>query len=141
MASRTTLWRKKNPEKYRQYIEKNIDRKRAAGKRDYYKHHAKRRATTRARRLVVMYGLTAAEYDALLLEQCGVCAICGQPETIRAKGGRVWSLHVDHDHATGKTRGLLCHQCNTGLGYFVDNPSNTAAATKYLNKWRKYGSR
>ena len=58
-------------------------------------------------------GLPLAEYDALLAAQGGGCAICGNaPKTRR--------LHVDHDHKTGKVRGLLCHRCNRALPNWVD---------------------
>ena len=54
------------------------------------------------------YGIGAAEFDELVRDQHGVCAICGRenPE------------HVDHDHETGKVRGILCFNCNGGLGQF-----------------------
>lgn len=58
-------------------------------------------------------GVDAAEYDRLLAAQGGGCAICGAlPKTRR--------LHVDHDHRTGRVRGLLCHRCNRALPSWVD---------------------
>lgn len=67
------------------------------------------------------FGITLAEYNAILERQGGVCAICGSPPTRRnrRKGGQrvfVARLVADHDHVTGKVRGLLCSNCNTGLG-------------------------
>lgn len=62
------------------------------------------------------YGLTLAEYDARLAEQGRVCAICRQPQ------GRGWDLAVDHDHATGAVRGLLCGKCNVAPGLLRDDP-------------------
>lgn len=56
--------------------------------------------------------LTDAEYDALLTYQGGRCAICGNPPKARR-------LHVDHDHRTGKVRGLLCFRCNRALPNYV----------------------
>ena len=69
------------------------------------------------------YGLSAADYNRILARQNGVCGICKRP-------GR--KLCVDHCHATGKVRGLLCHNCNRGLGFYNDNPAFTRAATAYL---------
>ena len=63
-------------------------------------------------------------------EQNGVCAICGSPEV----SDRNSNLCVDHDHETGKIRGLLCNKCNRGLGYFLDNPKILKNALKYLLK-------
>ena len=69
---------------------------------------ATRRKPTRAKQL----GITDAAYEALLEQQGGHCAICSAtPKTRR--------LHVDHDHATGKVRGLLCHRCNRALPTWV----------------------
>lgn len=79
------------------------------------------------------YGMTGEEYGAMLAAQKGVCAICDQPETAMFKGvPKV--MHVDHDHATGKVRGLLCGCCNGGLGLFKDNRGSLLAAVRYLDK-------
>lgn len=62
------------------------------------------------------FGITLAEYDKLYEEQSGVCAICREPETTLSRtGGTVRRLAVDHDHKTGRVRGLLCHRCNVFL--------------------------
>ena len=68
------------------------------------------------------YGITPAQYDALLAAQDG-CAICGD------KGSR---LTVDHCHFTDTVRGLLCHGCNLGLGKFNDSPALVERALHYL---------
>ena len=57
-------------------------------------------------------GVTVEQYDALLAAQGGGCAICGNPPKTRR-------LHVDHDHKTGRVRGLLCHRCNRALPNWV----------------------
>lgn len=82
------------------------------------------------------YGVTPEQYDAMLQSQNGRCAICGttDPKT-RTSGCHVKSSFcVDHCHKTGKVRGLLCMECNTGLGKFKDNPDTLTAAISYLNK-------
>lgn len=69
-------------------------------------------ASSRKPRRAVELGVTDAEYARLLAAQGGGCAICGaKPKTRR--------LHVDHDHATGWVRGLLCHRCNRNLPTWV----------------------
>jgi len=65
-----------------------------------------------------------------LLEQNGVCAICGAKDA----GGR-GAFHADHDHETSTPRGVLCHRCNIALGHFKDNPKILQAAIEYLNKY------
>lgn len=79
------------------------------------------------------YGITSKEYDTLLLNQKGTCAICNKlPQGLHSSGrGKV--LHVDHDHTTGKIRALLCDKCNRGLGYFSDNPELLIKASEYIN--------
>ncbi len=78
-----------------------------------------------------MKRLNPSEYNDLHAQQKGTCAICHKQET-RTKKGKVVALAVDHCHITGKIRGLLCGECNTGLGKFKDNPFLLKAALKYL---------
>ena len=78
-----------------------------------------KRLSYRARK----YGLEPAEFFRLLHEAGGRCQVCGD-ETA--------SLHVDHDHQTGKVRGLLCSHCNLGIGHFRDDPDRLRAAIAYL---------
>jgi predicted nucleic acid-binding Zn ribbon protein len=75
-----------------------------------------------------LYGITREQYEALLEAQENGCAICRSTEWV----GKANSPHVDHDHATGAIRGLLCGPCNTGLGNYRDNPSLLRAAANYL---------
>jgi hypothetical protein len=85
---------------------------------------AKRSASTHARRVEKTYGLTAEQYEALLAHQGGACAICA--------GERRYRLNVDHDHATGAVRGLLCRRCNRLLRDVRDNAEVLEAAAYYL---------
>lgn len=78
------------------------------------------------------YGLTLAEYEAMADAQGGVCAICKRPQTAVSKTGAVKLMPVDHDHRTGKNRGLLCDPCNIGLGAFEDDIVRLSAAIDYL---------
>lgn len=77
------------------------------------------------------FGITQEEYEDLLIEQDYACAICRQPETA-VRQGRLKQLAVDHDHDTGKIRGLLCQRCNVGLGQFQDDPELLEAAFSYM---------
>lgn len=67
---------------------------------------------SRERDLLRKYGITVAVYEDILRQQNGGCAICGGQPTASFR-----CFDVDHDHVTGKVRGLLCRRCNTGLGY------------------------
>jgi hypothetical protein len=71
-------------------------------------------------------------YEVLLEAQGGRCAICNTPGD--PHGGR--PLIPDHDHLSGRARGLLCHQCNTGLGMLADDPERLRTAIVYLTTWR-----
>jgi hypothetical protein len=77
---------------------------------------------TREYHLQHRYGIGQAGFVELLAEQGGVCAICRAPDP----------QHVDHDHRTGWVRGILCFNCNGGLGQFRDNPEYLASAITYL---------
>lgn len=76
------------------------------------------------------YGITRADYDRMAKAQNGRCAICGDKEP----GGKFTLWLVDHCHTTKRVRGLLCHRCNMGLGYFKDDPERLRAALAYLAK-------
>jgi hypothetical protein len=106
----TAKWKAEHPEKGRAYVAK---------------WRAKHPEKVRAHQLRLRYGMTPGEYEALLIKQGGVCAICRQPSKGKA-------LAIDHDHRTGKVRGLLCDLHNRGLGYFQDNPALLGAAKTYL---------
>lgn len=70
------------------------------------------------------YGITIEDFERMLAKQDGLCAICGQvPKD---------TMDVDHDHATGKVRALLCHGCNVGLGAFGESQATMSAAIEYL---------
>lgn len=94
----------------------------------------RRRTQARRNHLSRQYGITVEEYDARLLAQDGCCAIC-KGEEPQARRGENWS--VDHDHATGVVRGLLCGSCNVGLGNFKDSVANLLAAAEYLIAFEK----
>jgi hypothetical protein len=79
-------------------------------------------------------GLTVTDYERLLEEQGGRCAICGCPEGHRSCYGKKCKLAVDHEHQTGQVRGLLCNNCNRGLGRFKDSLSLLEAAIRYLKR-------
>lgn len=78
-----------------------------------------------------MYGVTAEWYDGQYEKQSGLCAICGQPES-QTSGGKTQKLAVDHCHETGKVRGLLCSDCNRGIGFLKHSPDLLRASVKYL---------
>lgn len=75
------------------------------------------------------YGLTRIEFDRILASQNGVCGICEGEKT-----GPGRTFRVDHDHATGKIRGLLCQHCNVGLGGARDNPEILRKMIDYLER-------
>jgi len=83
-----------------------------------------------------LYGLSLIEYNKLLETQDHKCAICNQPEgAIDPYSKKPRKLAVDHCHKTGKVRGLLCTNCNTGTGRFNDDISLLKAAVKYLKSY------
>jgi hypothetical protein len=94
-----------------------------AGDRDHY--------------LRYRYGITLADYEAMYAAQDGKCAIChGEQWTfLRGRKRQPYStLYVDHDHATGKVRALLCHGCNTAVGLLRENHERARGLIAYLKK-------
>lgn len=114
-------WRVKNPDQYiaaiKEWREKNPDRVRTHKRTAHLKQ----------------YNLTQPEYEAMLKKQGGVCAICKQPPATKRTGAG-WRnrLAIDHDHTTGKIRGLLCDLCNQGLGCLGDSLDGLQRAITYL---------
>lgn len=92
----------------------------------YYKEH---KDAARASKLRTHYNLTPEDYEAMFLEQGGRCAICGKHQDDIDH-----PLAVDHDHVSGKVRGLICSSCNHILGRAGDNVSILLAAIDYLNR-------
>jgi excisionase family DNA binding protein len=82
----------------------------------------------RASHLKTKYGLTVSEYDALLKSQAGSCAICKTTNWTNREP------HVDHDHKTGRVRGILCPTCNAAIGFIKENPIIAWAMADYLQK-------
>lgn len=72
------------------------------------------------------FGITETDYEALEEKQGGLCLIC------KESCSRGFRLSIDHDHKTGRIRGLLCNACNIGLGSFRDNPDLLRRAAEYL---------
>lgn len=101
-------FRNKHKNKVKEYIEKNPDAK--------LNQHLRK------------YGLDKHSYFRIMESQNGKCAICGS-EIGDSVGNR---LYVDHNHADGSVRGLLCSKCNFGIGQFQDDPTLLRKAAKYL---------
>lgn len=94
----------------------------------YHGRRVRNPAQRREYSLRKKYGLTTEAFEALVRAQRGRCAVCRKPET-KVFGGR---LSVDHDHATGAVRGLLCNYCNRGAGFFRDNAKLLRKMAAYL---------
>lgn len=80
----------------------------------------------RADHLMRKFGITIEQYDAMMAAQGGGCSLCGRPRREDS------SLHVDHDHSTGKIRGILCFCCNNALADFQEDPALLAKAASYV---------
>ena len=114
-------------EKARERKAANPEKWAASRARSYKKHRAKTLHQNWIRQIGRL-GCTPELYAKLLLEQCGVCKICGKSQSR--------NLAVDHCHKTGEIRGLLCSTCNTGLGCFGDDKEMLTKALEYLCRGR-----
>lgn len=112
-----------------------FDHQTAEGRRDYQVLHRRTfRASYRNRQLLKAFGITLAKYEEMLAAQSGVCAVCRRPETSIGRNGTVLPLAVDHCHNSSQVRGLLCVNCNQGIGSFRDDPEILRKAIEYLHK-------
>jgi hypothetical protein len=107
---------------------------RERGGREWHQEYRRRTPiparVIRKHRLKKHYGMTEADYEALLAWQHGCCALCGDPPGKKR-------LAIDHDHVTGKVRSLLCRGCNTALGGFKDDPALIRQAANYIEQHRQ----
>jgi Recombination endonuclease VII len=111
--ARVGAWQRRNPEKLAAQRRQSTD----VRARKYREWHLRKR-----------FGLTIDVYGALLAAQDGTCAICSTPTENDS------ALHVDHDHETGRVRGLLCMRCNNALGLLRDDPEVLSNAVDYLHR-------
>lgn len=110
---------------YRDHKELISERRKDYRKRDpekYRAHYEKWRAKNPHYFVARLYGITVEEYQELVTKQDRKCALCGKRRP----------LHIDHDHATGRIRGLLCRGCNVGLGHLGDSVEGLQRAIAYL---------
>jgi hypothetical protein len=107
-------WNKKFPNKHRERCEK------------YRKNHPEQNKTSELKHRFSKYGITIEDYNRMVENQNGVCAICGNSSKRM--------LDVDHDHLTNRNRGLLCGNCNKGIGLFKDDINILQKAIKYLKE-------
>jgi hypothetical protein len=119
-VERTRVWGEKNPERRAQHA-------RAIARRYAAKHPERVKQGFRTWVLRTKYNITWEKYHEMLEAQEGKCAICKTTEP----GGR-GAFPVDHDHATGKIRALLCNSCNMAIGMMKDDPAQLRAAAVYL---------
>ncbi len=117
--ARVRMWQQANPER----LKASRQRNRATRNRKMREIHLRNK-----------FGLTPDEYERILDQQAGVCALCEYPPTPGI------SLHVDHDHATGEIRGLLCVRCNNALGLFREDPDLLKRAARYVTADAKHRS-
>jgi hypothetical protein len=113
VKARVKRWQQANPERLNAYrrarrMEPEVRERERAG-------HLKRK-----------YGMTIEEYGVMLDAQGGGCFICGRPPRDDS------SLHVDHDHSSGRVRGILCFSCNNALADFQDDPALLRKAASYV---------
>lgn len=136
-AERTKKWRENNREKHRAYSREyhalHPEETKAKAKKWAKDNPEKRKVIytkyntdhCKERHLRNRYAITVERYNEIFEEQKGVCKICGTPPNGK-------DLVVDHDHMTGKVRGLLCFSCNFGLGEFKDDEIRLLSAVDYL---------
>lgn len=115
-------WRDENPEKAKAHAKASREKNREKHSKDQRRRYSAFKSFVRSLRY--KYNLTIEQWDEMMLNQGGMCAICDQDTT----------LVIDHDHTTGKVRQLLCNGCNIALGSLKDSPDLATKAAEYLKK-------
>lgn len=131
--AKTQAWQAANPERsaqlQREYRERNKD-KLAAKRKEIYEKNKPAERLQRRHAKIRKYGLTPAEFDAMLDAQGRVCAICGTDKPSKRDN----TFRIDHCHKTGNVRGLLCMKCNSALGMLQDSIPSLQKAIEYLTR-------
>jgi Recombination endonuclease VII len=117
---------KSRKEYHRQYYIAN--RERVLARNTAWQKRSGHKIAARARERV--YGLTKEAFSVLLGEQMGCCKTCGH--SLSMKRGGSYALNVDHDHKTGRVRGLLCNRCNVAIGLIYDSVKTLNRMIAYL---------
>lgn len=116
--AQTQAWRAANPDRVKEYAAEWREKNRVQIAAYDRRHHLKS-----------SYGLTPEQYDAMLATQGGRCAGCGGTDPRNKRYGQ---FVVDHDHATGAVRGLLCNPCNVAIGQVNDDIDRLMSLAAYL---------
>ena len=114
--------------KNKEWHENNRE-KAAAKQREWYRRNPEKIKKFSRTTLIRSHGISVDEYDAMLAAQGGKCAICRRECSVAP------NLSIDHCHATGGVRGLLCRSCNSGLGFFRDSTDALRKAAEYLDAY------
>ena len=118
------MTKEKDAEYSRRYRARHPDRVRATNQRWRAADPENAAQVQRKSKLKAKFGLTLEEFNQRIADQGGLCCICYlKPAT-----------HVDHCHTTGKVRGILCNNCNRGIGLLGDSAATAHSATKHLLK-------
>lgn len=126
----------------------NLSEEKRNYKREWARAHPESSKAARQRRrqipgyqrnemLKEKYGISLQDFEKMATAQDGVCAICSRDPS-EFEGDKNLShkvLHVDHDHVTGRIRGLLCFFCNTAIGMLRDDAAVAIRAADYLKEW------
>ena len=127
--ARNTAWRKRNPEKTRAYCRNyyaaNAEKRIALSKK-WREENPEQMLRSWRRKGWRKAGIDPVAAEAALTAHSGSCACCGTDKP----GGKGWC--VDHDHATGRVRGILCFNCNFAIGKLGDTLEGVLRAVRYL---------
>ncbi len=133
---RSREWSAKYPERKKdssqKYFERNKDRLITQKQKDRNSNKNNIRIKERLSRYRKFFALS--DFENLLVIQENECAIC---KTSFGDISKPYALFIDHDHQTSIVRGLLCKNCNYGLGNFFDNPDLLFRAIQYLRKFQQ----
>lgn len=125
MTTRTRQTKRQRWEYQKSWRSKNRDKVNATARKWYKKNRERNIDSVRRYQLRRKYGFAQELYEVYFFMQCGECAICGRKDR---------RLVIDHNHKTGKIRGLLCTRCNLSIGSFEDSQELLLKAVMYLKK-------
>jgi len=124
----------KNPEIKRKQSNNWVEKNREKVNAGYRQKRKENRQRYKGYALKKDFGISLEDYNVMFQNQSGLCAICGEKEKTKHQSGHLKDLAVDHNHVTGRIRGLLCWVCNTGIGKLKDSPELLRKAADYIER-------
>jgi hypothetical protein len=139
VRERTRKYRAAHPDRVREQNKRSRQKNKEQRKSAAAKHREDNPLYFKFNHLKRKYGVSSIEFMAMMRVQGDRCAICGEAMVVVGAKGKK-RAYIDHDHATGQVRALLCQLCNSAIGFFSEDPARMRRAAEYVEAHARIAS-